>query len=77
MCQQVVYSMGAWTSFVMFFELQTFSSLLCVQSLRLQKYFELQEDRLKDLLRREKLWGKVKKEDELPKMAVSSDSRIS
>lgn len=52
-------------------ELQSFSSLLCAQSLRLQKYFELQEDRLKDLLRREKLWGKEKKEDELPKMAVS------
>lgn len=38
----------------------------------MKKYFELEEDRLKDFLKREELWEKQKKEaDELKKRTVS------
>lgn len=52
-------------------ELLTFS-FLCMQSLSMKKYFELEEDRLKDFLKSEELWAKEKKEaEELKKKTVS------
>lgn len=43
-----------------------------MQSLSVRKYFELEEDRLKDFLKREELWAKEKKAaEELKKKTVS------
>ena len=47
-------------------------SFICMQNLNVKKYFQVEEDRLKDVLKREELWAKQKKEaEELKKKTVS------
>lgn len=47
-------------------------SFVCTQNLSVKKYFQVEEDRLKDFLKREELWAKQKKEaEELKKKTVS------
>uniref|UniRef100_A0A3Q3VLL7 Uncharacterized protein n=1 Tax=Mola mola TaxID=94237 RepID=A0A3Q3VLL7_MOLML len=45
---------------------------LCVQSLSVKKYFELEEDRLKNLLMKEEMWEKEKKEAEQSKKMTTT-----
>lgn len=52
-------------------ELLTFC-FLCVQSLSVKKYFELEEDRLKNLLMKEEMWEKEKKEAEQSKKMTTT-----
>lgn len=60
--------MAAWTVYIINQPL----FVVCMQRLSVKKYFELEEDRLKDFLKREELWEKQKKEaDELKKRTVS------
>lgn len=47
-------------------------SFVCLQSLSVRKYFELEEHRQRDFLRRKELWVTEKKEaEELEKRTVS------
>ncbi|XP_031139846.1 WD repeat-containing protein 63 isoform X1 [Sander lucioperca] len=46
------------------------------ESLNVKKYFELEEDRLKDFLRREELWEKEKEAEELKKRRTEPDKPV-